>query len=440
MKDELTKIAESKGWTIEEATKNLIEWWKAGFKDAFDECNGDLKNADEDYQDWLVDAFRVKTSRFTGGGGGKGEEYVGMIVADCGMRDTLRDARELVQSSASMNLDALLRDGVKPYNDKSITVTVCRAYWSEGEWKVVNTKDQVLHIDEQAENDIPKWAIAVPNQPFYVAMLSRAGKPRTAFQNERSYRVVANLQDKFLSEGPLPEPVLFKTKFDAAEINLRMNVPIRFKAERVDFKDGTGFLLTANSIEPDYGLGWVEDEHLSKVEKLFNPAQYLPQFVPYLADLNEVFDYHEKNCFTSSWGNEVGPTFALKGTIEYIDHVGREFEWVEGGVQYSVRLSSNSMRRDDPNAALYLNVSKHLETTHNAFKVFKNGEWREYTTGTQVIVVGKSRTYENNSGEVALNIDAYNIYAIPSRSFLAESPTDESNDLGGLDGFRGDGA
>ena len=118
-----------------------------------------------------------------------------------------------------------------------------------------------MHIEEGQENDIPDWAIAVPNQPFYVAMLSRAGKPRTAFQHERSYRVVVNLKDKFLSEGPFPEPILFKTKFDAAEVNLRMNVPIRFKAERVDFKDGTGFLLTANSIEPDYGLGWDEDEH-----------------------------------------------------------------------------------------------------------------------------------------------------------------------------------
>jgi hypothetical protein len=439
MNDELAKIAETKGWTIEEATTNLIEWWQASFKDAFDECNGDLKNADEDYQDWLVDAFRVKTSRFTGGSG-KGDEYVGMIVADCGIRDTLKDARELVQSAASMNLDALLRDGVKPYNDKSITVTVCRAYWTEGEWRVVNSKDQVLHTDEQAENDIPNWAIAVPGQQFYVAMLSRAGKPRTAFQHERSYRVVVNLRKKFLSEGPFPEPILFKTKFDAAEVNLRMNVPIRFKAEKVDFRDGTGFLLTTNSIEPDYGLGWIDDEHLDKAEKMFDPAQYLIQFVPYLADLNDVYEYHEKNCFTSSWGNEVGPTFALKGTIEYIDHVGREFEWVEGGVQYSVRLSSNSMRRDDPNAALYLNVSKHLETAHHAFKVNKNGEWKNYTTGTQVIVVGKSRTYQKDNGDVALNIDAYNIYAIPSRSFLAETPTDESSDLGGLSGFRGDDA
>ena len=65
---------------------------------------------------------------------------------------------------------------------------------------------------------------------------------------------------------------------------------------------------------------------------------------------------------------------------------------------------------------------------------------KPYTIGTQIIVVAKSRTYDRDDGDVGMNLDAYNVYAIPSRAFIGEEPSKDSNDLGGLDGFRGDAA
>jgi len=436
MEEAIQKIAESKGWTIEEAKQQLLDWWKAGFKDAYDECKGDLNNADEEYQQWLLSAFDIKTRRPMGSG--KGDKYVGMIVAYKGKRDSREDMRQLAQTSAMSDLDSVLKNGIRPYRNKDIRVDVCRAFHQDGSWKVVNANDQVLHTVEGLENDIPPWAIAVPNEKFYVAMLNRNGKPMDAYAYEKSYLAVVNTPDKFLKEGPC-EPVTLKCVFDAGEANLRMNVPIQFNAERIDFQDGSGWMLKASSMNPDYSLNWVSDEHLGKVERMFDPAQYLPQFVPYLSDLANVFDYHEENC-TEFNGRPVGPVFALKGTVEYIDYVGREFDWVEGGIQYSMRVSSNSMRREDANGAIFINVSKHMDDTHHAFKVMKDGEWKPYTTGTQVIVVAKSRTYDRDDGDIGMNLDAYNVYAIPSRAFIGEDPSDDSNDLGGLDGFRGDGA
>jgi len=439
MNDELKKIGEMKGWTLDETKQALLDWWKAGFKDAFDECKGNLEEADEDYQDWLIGAFQVTQNRKSASSGSKGTEYVGMIVAYKGVRDTKEDARQLAVTSAMSNLQAVLTSGIKPYNNKEITVPVCRAYFQEDKWLVANAQDQVVYTEEGRETDIPAWAIAIPNQKFYVCMMNRNSKPMDAFSYERTWLFVGNEADKLLSQGPFDIPITLKCRWDAGMTNLRMNTPIRFKAEKIDYKDGSGFLLQTGNIEPNYGLGWVEDEHLPKVEKLFDPAQYLTQFVPHLNDLTQIFDYHEQNSFESSYSaNKIGPTFSFKGTVEYIDYVGRELEWAEGGTQFSMRISSNSMRREDANSALYINLSKGLEEHHNAFKVNKNDEWREYTTGTQVIVVGKTRTYERNDGDIGLNIDAYNIYAIPSRAFIAETPTEDSNDLGGLDGFRSD--
>ena len=323
-------IAESKGWTIEEAKTHLLEWWKAGFKDAYDECKGDLENADEDYQAWLLTAFNVTQNRRMGGQGGKGDTYVGMIVGYKGERDTREEARQLAQTSAMSDLDSVLRDGIRPYRNKDIKVDVCRAYHQDGEWKVANGRDQVIHSVAGAENDTPIWAIEVPNERYYVAMLNRNGKPMDAVSMEKSWLFVGNTADKFLKEGALEQrPILLKCGFDAGQSILRMNTPIHFKAETITLDDGA-IMLRANNIAPNYTLEWVPEEHRTKVEKMFDPAQYLPQFMPYLNDLAKVFDYHEENA--TEWnGRPVGPTFALKGTVEYIDYVGRELHWVEGG-------------------------------------------------------------------------------------------------------------
>jgi hypothetical protein len=185
-------------------------------------------------------------------------------------------------------------------------------------------------------------------------------------------------------------------------------------------------------------LDWADEEHRDALKSLFNPQLYLSKFVPHVADLTEVFDYHEEHSWQSSYGNQVGPTFSIKGTVEYIDYVGRELDWVEGGTQYSLRISSNSLKREDANGAIYVNVTKHLDDFHNAFQVEKGGEWLPYTTGTQVIIVGKSRTYQKDNGDINLSMDAYNIYAIPSRAFIGETPDEDDSDMGTLGGFRSD--
>ena len=68
-----------------------------------------------------------------------------------------------------------------------------------------------------------------------------------------------------------------------------------------------------------------------------------------------------------------------------------------------------------------------------------DGTWTDFTSGTQVFVVVSTSTWENQMGDINLNLDAHNVWPVPRRIFWAEKPSDESNDLGGLGGFRSGG-
>lgn len=433
----LKPIAEKQGVALKEAKSELMEWWKASFPDAYEEVDGKLEDADEDYIEWIVDAWDTRISRASFSGGGKGEEYVGMFVAYVSRRDSREEQTKLAQSSAAMDLQHTLANGIKPYkNRQDITVPVCRAFYQDGSWKAVNSQDQVIHTQEGEEVSPPDWAIPVPGKKFYVCMITQKGVPMDKESFERTWLFVGNTPDKLLSEGPLEMPLSLKCRWDAGSSILRLNVPVRFKAEMWERDDRKG--LSTGDISPDYTLDWADEEHRDALKSLFNPQLYLSKFVPHVADLTEVFDYHEEHSWQSSYGNQVGPTFSIKGTVEYIDYVGRELDWVEGGTQYSLRISSNSLKREDANGAIYVNVTKHLDDFHNAFQVEKGGEWLPYTTGTQVIIVGKSRTYQKDNGDINLSMDAYNIYAIPSRAFIGETPDEDDSDMGTLGGFRSD--
>tara|TARA_R100000458_G_C8089018_1_gene120533 strand:- start:271 stop:585 length:315 start_codon:yes stop_codon:yes gene_type:complete len=100
---------------------------------------------------------------------------------------------------------------------------------------------------------------------------------------------------------------------------------------------------------------------------------------------------------------------------------------------------SQAIRREDASAAIYLSVSRKLIEDHHAFQVKKDGEWHDYTAGTQLFAIIRTRTWENNTtGEEMLDADVLNIYAVPNRSLVAATVPEDTNDLGSLGGFRSD--
>lgn len=436
MSDALNRISEAKGLTIEETKENFISFIGGSFPDAWADAKNSLDNLLEDDLDFFALSFEATEIRR--GGGGKGQQYVGIILGHGGKRDLMRRQRTQAQESAEIDLNNLLRFGLPDYSN----MTIGRAYHSEGCWQVANATDQIIHRDEAgSESDIPDWAIAVPGKPYYIALMGKNG-PKTAYSYKREWICAVNTPEAFLKEGPMMPPIRLECSFDAVDVHLRMNQPISFQADKeASWADPNTDILKTSAISPNYGLDWVDDANLGKVEQMFSPEQVLTQFIPFVQDLADVHDYHDNNLIRFNNGGSGGPTFAIRGVVDYIDHDGDDSKsWADGGAMHSMTLMSQSLRREDSNASLWLNVTRYLKDSHNAFNVNRNGVWKGYAKGSQIIAVVTSRTWESQEGNINLNLDAANIYAIPTRAINAPEPTAEANDLSGLDGFRGDGA
>jgi len=429
--ESLKRISEAKGWTLQETGEHFGSFIKGSFPDAWADAKESLANIPEDDLDFFASSFEATEIRR--GGGGKGQQWVGVILGHGGKRDLMRRQRTQAQESAEIDLQNLLRFGLPDYPN----MTVGRAYHSDGNWQVANGKDEVIHRAEGNESDIPEWAIAIPGRPYYIALMGAKG-PKTAYSYKREWICAVNTPEAFLKEGPM-SPIRLECSFDAVDTHLRMNQPISFQADKeASWSDPNTDILKTNMISPDYGLGWVDDSLLSKVEQMFAPEQVLTQFIPFVQDLSDIHDYHDNNLIHFKNGGTGGPTFAIRGVVDYIDHDGDDSKsWADGGAMHSMTLMSQSLRREDSNASQWLNVTRYLKEHHNAFNVSRNGTWRGYAKGSQVIAVVTSRTWESNDGNINLNLDAANVYAIPSRAINAPEPSEESNDLSGLSGFRG---
>ena len=190
-------------------------------------------------------------------------------------------------------------------------------------------------------------------------------------------------------------------------------------------------------MNPTYDLSWVPDVQLETATKLFQPDQFMAQYMP-VVDLNDLFEYHEKNLTVSSNGKEYGPTFAITGVVDYIDHDGKEApSFIEGGFKHSLTITSQSLRRDNPDANLWVEVTRHLVEQHNALKVKRADGWKTYARGSRVWVIVRSRTWDATDGSVNMSLDGMGVHAMPLRSIVAEEPDEKVSDLGGLDDFSG---
>jgi|TARA_R110002051_G_scaffold305617_1_gene375663 hypothetical protein len=436
MSDALKRISEAKGWSIEETKENFTLFIKGSFPDAWGDAGNSLAGISDEDADFFASSFEATEIRR--GGGGKGQQYVGIILGHGGKRDLMRRQRTQAQESAEIDLNNLLRFGLPDYPN----MTIGRGYYSDGKWVVANAADQIIHSDAGSESDIPDWAVAIPGKPYYVALMGKNG-PKTAYSYKREWICAVNTPEAFLKEGPIMPPIRLECSYDSVDVNLMMNQPISFQADKeASWSDPNTDILKVSVISPTYGLDWADESIRDKAAQMFSPEQVLTQFIPFVQDLAEVHDYHDNNLIHFNNGGTGGPTFAIRGVVDYMDHDGDDTKsWADGGAMHSMTLMSQSLRREDSNASMWLNVTRYLKDKHNAFNVFKNGRWNGYAKGSQVIAVVTSRTWENReTGDILLNLDANNVYAIPTRTRVAPEPTDEANDLGGLDGFRGDDA
>tara|TARA_R100001440_G_scaffold35191_1_gene54152 strand:+ start:13383 stop:14690 length:1308 start_codon:yes stop_codon:yes gene_type:complete len=435
MNEALKRIGEQKGWSDEETIKEFSEFIKENYPEIWTQAGGNLSHIEAEDYDFFSSAFEVNTVRRKGTGG-KGETWVGMIVAYDGKRDMMQRQRDTAIDSAEINLGQALRYGIKQ-GEK--TVALGRVTKSDTEW-IVHSADDTIVYREDVKDETPLWVLEYGSAGGKICLLKDDGKtPKRAFMVKRKWLFIGNTQEKFLSEGALP-PMTLECSFGAANVELQMLRPITFKAEMETAWKPAGSdepdkqQLVALDIEPDYGLDWVDDELLPKVTQLFAPDQFIASFMP-TVDLADVFDYHMEKRIILSSGKDFGPLFAISGTVDYIDHAGKENLYTEGGFKHAITLTSNSLRREDAGASLWVDVSRYLVDEQHAFKVKKADGWRDYASGSRVWVIVRSRTWAGTDGSLNMNLDAKSLYAMPLRSIVAREAPADANDISHTDGF-----
>jgi len=439
LNETLERLRGQKDLTELEVLTDFATFVEVSFPEIWTAAGNTLDGLSDDDYEFFASSFDVHLNRRSGGGGGKGEEYVGMIVAYNGRRDTMERQRLLAIESAEGNLPQTLRYGIR-YGSNDAIVPIGRAYEEDGHWILADADDKQVH--KEKSSDRPRWVIPINNGQTHISLITeRNGQrfPKPAYMEKREWVFVGNKKEDFLSQGPLP-PRTLECSFESANADLQMYRPIRFKAEVADgWPDKEVKILRTGNINPSYDLSWVPDGQMDTALRLFQPDQFMAQFTD-VVDLSEIFDYHEKNLTKSQAGKEYGPTFTITGVVDYIDYDGKDAPaFIEGGFKHSLTITSQSLRRDDPEANLWVEMSRYLVETHNALKVKKSDGWHTYARGSRVWIVVRSRTWDATDGSINLSLDGLGVYAMPLRSIIAEDPDDSVSDLSSLDDFSGGG-
>ena len=428
LNETLKRQMEKNSWNEDETEKAFADFVKESFPEVWGAAGQNLANLDPEDYDFFSSSWEITTNRRKGSGG-KGEVWVGMLVGYDGERDTMQRQRDTAVSAAEANISQALRYGIK-IKDRQIGIG--RAFLDSGKWKVANGDDTIIHSEDVKGDAKPRWAIPLFNGTHICLLKDDKKSPKMAYMPKRTWFFIGNKQSEFFKEGPIAEILPLECSFGAADVDLKILRPISFKAEMEEAWTGDGYVLKALDIEPTYGLEWVPEEMRATATKMFSPDQYLATTAP-VVDLNDAMDFHMKGRKMLQSGKDFGPLFVVSGVVDYVDHDGKAHEWTDGGFKHSLTLTSQSLRREDPNAQMWIDVSRTLVADHEAFKVKKADGWHEYAKGSRVWVVVRSRTWESTTGDINLNMDAKGVYAMPLRSIVAPKVDDNISDLGHLD-------
>lgn len=424
----IDEAAKTLGVSREEAEASFEAWMKETFPETWEEGLDD-----EDYNHF-ADMWYLAVSPRTSSGGSGGEEWVGMFIGFDRRFDMMKRKREMVIDVATANLSGAIANGFT-YNGNKVGIG--RAFIQNGVWNVEHSTGTYVSKDP-VDGGSPDWVITL-NEKLSVAMLKADNTPQKAYSVKSLWAFHGNTKEKFLLEGP--RLVTAEGAWEAAthDWSLWQPITVRGKFDEEGW-NGAGPTLSISNANATYGLDWVTDKKkLEAAEALFNPQQYLTT-VNTGVNLKDLLDYHLDNrreSYIDKNGVQRydGPCVVIVGGVMDINHEGREAQWDPTGRDYWLSISSQLLRRENPNSRVGIKVSGVLHDDFNALSVLKNGEWLPFARGSRIWVVGRTNSYTNQDGDEVVNVDAQGIYAIPNKSICAEIPSEGSNDLDNLSGF-----
>jgi len=421
---------------LDEAKVAFASWMNECFTDLWASVGSKIEGLEDEDYEHFTDQYVCAVGRSSSGGSsGGGEEWVGMLVGFDRRFDMMKRKREMAIDVATADLGTALKTGFI-YNGKKVGIG--RVFAQDGVWCIEHSKGTYVSKEKTDAKD-PKWAIGLDGQ-ITIAMLKPDNTPTIGYGVKSTWAFHGNTKEAFMVEGP--RLIILEGAWEAATENWNLWQPItlRGKLDEEGY-NGAGPTLTVSNPNAVYGLEWLpEGQKRQTAERLFNPEQYLITTGDSVVNLKDIDEYHLENrreSYVDRKGNQRydGPLVCVVGGVMDINHEGRESQWDDTGRDYYLSVSNQLLRRENPNARVGVKVSGALHEDFNPLNMLRNGDWVKYARGSRVWVVGRTDSYTNTDGDMVVNIQALGIYAVPMKSIPYQTPSEESNNLGNLNGF-----
>lgn len=295
-------------------------------------------------------------------------------------------------------------------------------YMKEGDTWVINTTNGVLETNESVEQ-IPSMGFKAGND--YICLLSRAGRPYPHTSIGRHYYFLGNEVNEFVNNGNV---ALWRVDCtdDNKDHDVRIGVPCKIQVrlpttELEAFKD----ILNTNmnfwsSVE------YTDDFVDEGVKKFLNPFTFWTNedFVDEMyVDLENLSEAYEANVrtFEGADGRQgrVGPIIFTKGIVNRMSPEGRESEYDESGMSYSLSLTSSKLQHihgTGIGSDITVWISGACNNLSHPFHFEEeDGEKWPYAERSPVLVCGRL-AMSSRDGEMIPNIKAMGVYASARRS------------------------
>jgi len=396
-----------------ERTGESLSVVKEGFFD-YIKTNYSVEDWHDEDEDLLVDwaeQFATKLRSSTVSGGINTETFVGQFV---GIAPRTGDRRK-----------GLAGWMVRQYKeDPNAFVSSGRGGVYEkqdGQW-IINSANGLIETSEMI-SEVPSMGIPAGNNQ-YICFVSKKGNPYPPTLTGRYAYFLGNEQKDFVDNGNIR---LWRVDIKGDDMERTLNIGqsciIRVKPPSETAKEAYADILDTNAGFIDT-INYTDEFVPVEMRKLLHPFKFwvntdFHDLYVKLEELTDSYDSGLRTFETSDGQGKVGPLVISKGTVNRMTREGRETEYDEGGVQYSLSLTSSelqSMYGGGSGAEVLCNVSSACHDLTHPFTFTDNdGERFEYAEKTTVLVFGRIGMMQRDNDKFP-KISVMGIYADDRRS------------------------
>ena len=403
--ERLRMIAERTDESLDQVKEGYIKWIKTEY-----ECD-EWPSEDEDLLvDW-AEAFLLSTRSSTvSSSGGNTVTFVGEFVGVDAKSDDRQ--KNIVRSR--------VRRWEENQND-AISSGLVGHYEKEGSVWIINGSNGVTQTEESIE-EAPVMGIKVGND--YICLMSKAGRPYPPERMGRYAYFLGNEKRAFVNDG---EVSLWRVDLngDCMNMELRVGAPCSIEV-RMPTTDNEAYqdILSTNMNFAET-LTYTDDFVSEEVRPLLHPFKFWTDedfvgemYVP-LDEIAEAYD-SRKRSFDAADGRKgvVGPIVFTKGTVSRMNTAGRENEYDEKVMSYSLSLTSmglQSIHGKGYGAEVTGWISSACHDMTYPFTFEHHDERWDYAEKSTILVCGRIGM-SSRDGEMLPNIKVLGIFADHRRS------------------------